>query len=500
MIKVGEEYIRQVADSETVFDMAAICYKILEDEISNPIKFISEYMDESILHGVGNPNYQKLRKFSDKVCERLERYSELEFPNQRSYIIALLEELILEPFQKDTENQLSVIYTLLSTIDSMVPFWNGLRIAERTPLNRGKSRNTHFVYLAAERLLHEKLILKIGRERKGSADFGEGFSHLLFLKKEMLPKKAQAPEVCFLPCRKRNRHFCLKIAMITGVKGSHFKTLWDVGTSKVIEYIEGAQEKTAKSLWRKMEMAIRQGAEFIILPEFSVSEEILKYIKKKLAERKKKENIPSDLIAVFPGSTWITSKKNEHDNVQIILDAWGTEIGRYYKNAPFRKKSNSRKGYESSEGMSNPGLYTSIFEVEGVGYVLPATCRDVIDGGYTDYLVRKFCPTLLMIPAWSSSGSSFERPLKAYAADYFSNSVFCNGCGALSGNASIVGGAAVLGKKGTVAVGQFETVKKPDLWKENCGKECDRYCGYLLEINFDPAKMDQKDRISFWSL
>ncbi len=500
MVKVGEEYIGQIADSETVFDMAAICYKILEDEISNPIKFISEYMDESIVPVAGNPNHQKLRKFSDKVCAVLERYSELEFPKQRSYIIAMLRRLVLEPFQRDTGNQLSVIYTLLSAIDSMVPFWNGLRIAERTPLNRGKSRDTHFVYLASEKNLHEELILEIGRERKGSADFGEGFSHLLFLKKEMLPKKAQAPEVCFLPCRKRDRHFCLKIAMITGVRGSHFKTPWDVGTSRVIEYIEGAQEKTAEGLWQKMETAILQGAEFIILPEFSVSEEILGYIKKKLAERQKKENTPSDLIAVFPGSTWITSNENEHDNVQIILDAWGKEIGRYYKNSPFRKKSNRRKGYEASEGMSNPGLHTSVLEVEGVGYVLPATCRDVIDGGYTDYLVRKFCPTLLMIPAWSSSGSSFERPLKAYAADYFSNSVLCNGCGALSGNASIVGGAAVLGKKGTVAAGQFEAVKKPDLWKETCRKECDRYCGYLLEINFDPAKMDQKDRISFQSL
>ena len=31
-------YIQQISEAETVFDMAAVCYKILEEEIINPVE------------------------------------------------------------------------------------------------------------------------------------------------------------------------------------------------------------------------------------------------------------------------------------------------------------------------------------------------------------------------------------------------------------------------------------------------------------------------------
>lgn len=46
-MKVGQTYIKKIAAAESVFDMAVICYKMLEDEIANPIVFISQYIDES---------------------------------------------------------------------------------------------------------------------------------------------------------------------------------------------------------------------------------------------------------------------------------------------------------------------------------------------------------------------------------------------------------------------------------------------------------------------
>lgn len=501
MMKIYQRYITLVDNSENVFDMAAVCYKILESNISNPIKFISEYVDESSLSIEKNPNYQLLREFSDQISDVLKEYSEFDFPNQKLKVVKLLQDINLTSFHEKKGNQLSVIFTLLSTIDSVVSSWDRQRIVERTPLNdRGKSKNTHLVYFASSESLHKELILEIGRERKQSADFGETLSHLLFLQKKMMPTKANAPEICFLHCKRHANQYCLKIAIITGVTGKHFNMCKAIGSTQTIKYIDEFQSEIGEKLWQKMEVAIQKGAEFIILPEFCVSEKILSYIKEKMGEWKKNNRKVSDLIAIFPGSTWITSGNNVHNNVQIILDSWGREIGRYFKNTPYRKKRKDGKGYIDSEGLSYPGYCTTVFYVEGIGYVLPATCRDVIDGAYTDYLVRKFCPTFLFIPAWSSSGNSFKHPMKTFAADYFTNSVFCNACGALSGNASVMGGAAIVKKQDTVADGLFKEVKRPDYCPKIDRKKCDRCCTYLFQLNFDPAYLDCEDRIIFQAL
>lgn len=501
MMKIHKRYITPVANSESVFDMAAVCYIILESNISNPVKFISEYVDESSSSINKNPNYQILRKFSDQIRDVLKEYSEFDFTNQKLEVVELLQNINLDSFQGNTENQLSVIYTLLSTIDSIVSYWDMQRIVERTPLNnRGKSKDLYFVYFTSSEPLHKELILKIGRKRKQNPDFGENFSHLLFLQKKMLPNNANAPEICYLHCKRHDKQYCIKVAVITGVTGKHFKILKTIGSTQIIQYINEVQNEIGNKIWEKMEIAIKQGAEFIILPEFCVSEAILKYIKGRIAEWHKNNRRASQLIAIFPGSTWITSEKNVHNNVQIILDAWGREKGRYYKNTPYRKLHKSGRGYEESEGLSNPGYRTTIFYVEGIGYVLPATCRDVIDGTYTDYLVSKFCPTLLFVPAWSSSGNSFRRPMKTYAADYFTNSVFCNACGALSRNASIMGGATIIKKQGTITDGLFKEVKRPIECQNVDRKKCNRCCSYLMHINFDPEYLYRKERIMYQAL
>lgn len=485
-------YIRQLAAAETVFDMAAICYRILEDEVANPIVFISTYVDESEPGYLGNPNFETLIGFSDFISEKLEKYSELNFAENRNEIIRAMQEIELIPFLKEKENQLSVIFTLLSTIDSLVPFWDDAVIMERNSLNRGKSKETHFVYLSCRKYIHKVLIQEIGRARKSSGDIGETLNNLLFLKKDVLPKGAMAPEICFLHRRSREYSACTKVAIIVGMQGIHFTTEKIGGSTEVIRYKNELQIKTAENVWQKIHTAIRCGAEFILLPEFCVSEDMLEYFEQKLSEYMLQENAVSKLIAVFSGSTWIQS----NDNVQFILDAWGRKIGTYYKNTPFRKEKRNKNGYQRCEGLQHPGYRTSLFRIEELGYLLPATCRDVIDGKYTEYLIQKFLPTFLFIPAWSSSGSSFERPLKGFAADYFVNSVLCNGCGALIRKTSIMGGVVIPYKKQTVAAGYFKKVKKIKSMTEKCQEDCEELCSYILEIDFSNGIVSPGGRIS----
>ncbi len=495
-MKVDSKYIEKIAESESVFDMAAICYEILEKEITNPILFISQYLDEDSEAEINNPNFMILREFSDNISKALEKYSELDFTEKKEYIVELMEKLQLVVFLQNKENQLSVIFTLLSTIDCLVASWNITDIAEGGHLNKGKSSASYLVYMASNECLHEEVIWKIDRERECKGDIEETLNGLLFLKRDMLPPNAQTPEICFLYRKPVEIPWRLRVAVITGLEGTHFKIVSTVGSTKVIRYVEEEQEQVARKICCKMYDAIQQGAEFILLPEFCVSEKILEYIKRKLSEWIKDEQLNSHLIAVFPGSTWIDSE----DNVQFLLDAGGRTIGRYYKNTPYRKKRNGGTGYQSCEGLAHPGYRTSLLWIKDIGYILPATCRDVIDGTFTKYLVQRFQPTFLMVPAWSSSGSSFEQPLERFAAEFFTNAVLCNGCGALKGNASIVGGASVLGKKKTVASGKFEAVKKPDVQTGLCVKGCNKLCSYMLELEFSPQNISFEERVRKWEI
>ncbi len=151
-------YIQQISEAETVFDMAAVCYKILEEEIINPVGFISRYIDESETRSQENPNCRALVSFSDFISERLEKYLELDFPKHKGEIVCRMRETTLAAFQEDKENQLTVVFMLLSTIDSLVPFWEEAIKSERVSLNKGKSRDTYLVYLSCRRCIHKELV------------------------------------------------------------------------------------------------------------------------------------------------------------------------------------------------------------------------------------------------------------------------------------------------------------------------------------------------------
>lgn len=482
-MKIAQIYINKIASAESVFDMAVICYKILEDKISNPVAFISQYIDEGdeeVCLEFKNPNFKRLQDFSVKVAERLEKYSELDFPQQRSDIVHWMHTISLEAFLEEEKNQLSIVFILLTIIDSLVPVWiqRGIITMGKSLLNRGKSRRYCYAYLTYRQCIHETLMQNIGRERKANGDFGETLDNLLFIKKDELPKKAMPPEVSFLTRRNNVSSFCVTVAIITGLSGYHFKITRTHGSTRIIEYIPEIQIELAGKVWGKMQKAIENGAEFIILPEFCVSEGMLGFIKQKLLEYKAYEK--SNLIAVFPGSTWTET----NDNVQFILDAWGRERGQYYKNMPYRKRKKNVGGYQFCEGLANPGYRTSLLCIEGLGYILPATCRDVIDGIYTNYFASRFHPTFLFVPAWSASGRAFVQPLKRYAMDYYTSSVLCNACGALKRKTGIVGGAVVPVKDKTVASGYFREIKMSETSAKNCNRRCDKLCGHILEIDY----------------
>lgn len=493
-VNVDDKYLTELEKSETIFDMAAICYDILTQELDNPAGFISEYVDEYVGEEKveSNPNIALLTEFADDVADLIEDYPKSTFKEKKQRVLDKMQKIELAAFGRRNENVLSVVFSLLSVIDSVVPMWNPIQWKDPKPLNKGDSLEKYIVYPIGK-CIHEELIQKIGRERKTVPGIDENLSNLIILDRKKFPRKAELPKLSYLE-RKSDGEKVIKIAIIAGIDGQHFIVKHTVGSKERIEYVEGWQEQIGKMIYKKMYRAIENGAEFIVLPEFCTSNEILSMIKTKLREWKMNSSLQSKLIAVFPGSTWT----DENDNVQFLLDANGNDIGQYYKTVPFRKRKRGKKsnGYEITEALEHPGYRCTFLYVNGLGYVLPATCRDVIDGAYTDYYVEKLTPTLLLIPAWSSSGGSFEKPLKQYAADYFTNSVFCNGCGALRKQSTIIGGATVIGKKKTAATGVCTPVKRP----YNCTTPCSSICAYMLELELSPSNISMQGRITHYRI
>lgn len=496
-VAIDKKYIDLIDSAESVFDIAAVCYGILEEKIASPAMFIGQFVDETGDDFFGgypvNPNSGILRSFADAVSRRLEKFSVVDFDDQKAYIVEQIQNIKLVSFQEYNQNQLSVIFTLLSVIDSLIPFWNLREISEGTALNIGESRESHLVYPTGGKNIHEELIREIGRERKSHESFDEILTNLVFLKRTQLSPGAEIPEICFLSRRCSEGSAHIKVAVISGFRGEHFEIHRKIGSTRVIRYHDEMQMEMARKAWEKMESAIALGVEFIILPEFCVSEKMLSYIKDQLAKWRAKSS-QDNLIAVFPRSTWIESD----DNVQIILDSWGEEQGRYYKNAPYREP-NKKGSYQFVEGITHPGYRTCLFLVDGMGYILPATCRDVIDGQKTTYLVQKFWPAFLFVPAWSRSGRSFAQPLKEYAADYFTNSVLCNACGALNNKTGVVGGVAIPQKDQTVAAGYFSEFHKTGAEAQSCGDSCGQICGELVEIDLETSEKAPKERITWQS-
>ena len=114
-----------------------------------------------------------------------------------------------------------------------------------------------------------------------------------------------------------------------------------------------------------------------------------------------------------------------------ILDVWADEIGKYYKNSPYTKKKRGKYGYEMYEALSDPGKYCDLIAVEGIGTFLPAICRDVIDGKYTEEIVRLLHPFCVVISAWSPSIMSFKIRLLELPEIFFTNSIFVIACSAV---------------------------------------------------------------------
>jgi len=116
---------------------------------------------------------------------------------------------------------------------------------------------------------------------------------------------------------------------------------------------------------------------------------------------------------------------------------------------------------------------------------LPAICRDVIDGVYTEKLIKTLLPVFIMIAAWSSSVASFEVRQREYACKYFTSTVLCNACGAVDAKKDKIGNGSIVVKKDTIADCNIRSIQRYSC-EGGCCKE--GVCLYIMEYTFSGCK------------
>lgn len=473
-----DEYLKE---SNNIYDLIGNCFGVLCDNIDNHQLFISRYLDEG-QGRIKNPNIRSLNEFSEKVMEIVREYRPSMYQVTLKKILAAIDELKLSDYLDDKENQLTVVYCVLTAIDAVAMEWESKWMTSKLgPLDRqGKTR--YRVYFNTRKTINSDYISKICRERSGASDFFEQFESFRFIDSHKWKERIDVPQVKYLPQNRGKENSYehgrkIKISVIPVSCRKNFEFVPTIGSGLRVEYSNNAQDKVIKVILESLEKAINAESNIIVLPEYVVSSEVHEAIHKKLKEYAQRVSEKNKLIAVFEGTTWT----EEDNNMMRILDSWGEEIGKYYKYSPFTEKRVEGYGFKQYEALRNPGKYCDLIAIEEIGLFLPAICRAAIDGEYTDEILKMLLPEFTIISAWSPSVASFETRERKFANEYFSSTVFANACSAVRIGSDKIGNGCIVSKEQTIAGASIENI-----YRDNCESTCGNgTCVYMLEYNFE---------------
>lgn len=475
---LSEDIKQYIMEPDNIYDLVGNCYGLLSEKVKRQDLFISTYLSEGRA-GNSNPNLNLLNSFSEEVMRKTSAFQ----PSYYNEFIEFVEESITQLYLRDyldkDMNELTVIYFLLAGIDAGARMWESHKLsAGLGPLDR-INKTGYRVYYNSHNTMHSDFVDKIGRDRTHESDFLDQFEIFRFINTKQWVLGENVPEVIYISYGRNDSRRVqrgLRIAVIPGLNEKNFEFRETVGCGYRLDYSVSDQQVIKKKIMKSVKRVLDAGCDIIALPEYVSSPEVFRAVReqiKKEFEKKSFEKIP---MLTFSGSGWT----KDDNNVMKILDAAGDEIGTYYKYSPYTKKRSGKYGYERCESISDPGKYCDLIAVEGWGTLLPAICRDVIDGKYTSEIVRALLPFLVIIAAWSPSVRSFEPRQKELANKYFVSSILVNACGAVKKDAKKIGNAGIVHKKDTIAGIHFENICRDD-----CDTSCPKCpCAFIVEYDF----------------
>lgn len=471
-----DEYINE---AHNIYDLVGNCFGMMCEKVKDQTAFIRDYVSEGERNS-SNPNLPMLNRFFEKVMDAVISYRPSRYQEFAKRVRGWIQELELREYLKREENELTVIFFLLSGIDAGARLWEMKKLSSAAgPLDRD-NKTGYRVYFTSNYTLHDDYIDHVGRDRMNCSDFASAFRTFRFINTKDWKLGENIPRIIYIPKNRGEmdkRGTILKVAAIPGMDECNFQFQPTYGSGCKVVYTLTEQETIKKKIQNSLRKALEARCDIIVFPEYVASPEVYGMIRdqvKNFSLNVSAENRPR---LIFSGSTWT----EDDNNVLNILDAWGDEIGKYYKYSAFTKRKKNGIGYEICESLANPGKYCDLVALEGMGLFLPALCRDVIDGKYTEEIVRALLPFFVVISAWSKSVKSFVPRQKELANKYFISSILVNGCSAVRKDRISIGNACIIHKNNTIAGASIE-----DICRDNCREECkNSECVYIAEYDFE---------------
>lgn len=535
-----DSFVDDLIQAEDEYEVMALCYnKLLEYTRDTDVLFVAkiEHLESDVEFNSFAQKFEELRQTIISYSQEIN----VHFGSDGTGFDTFKDRLIIAlssfpcPEQIDVGRWTSVcLFYVLEALDSYIDKNLALvRSDYRTfgPLNRGRSKTFCLVYL------HEQ-------ESFLSVSYAEGYDGFrrplrntrigsLFHAVLLIPYQQDSivPQITpvFLDdhCKQvLNERKAVKIASVPyiGFDTFSFHELSAIDPCAPGKMPDGPfyidydkEEDNVQRVIALLQSAINGNANIIVFPEFIMSPKMFNGIKsylKKLDSAQK-----SDLFLVLAGTSyeWDNEKGN---NILHILNANGIEIGSYYKHSPFLiqaeekihgvlfhpskdpdlqaqheqeiKPHKQRRYLGNCEILSDPGKECTLIDVDVVGRILPAICRDVIDGR-TESLANLFVPSFLVVPAWSQSINSFDTRFLTLANTIHTVSLLCNCCNAVKGtDKKVTGKIAVPQKRGTRMDALIQEITRD----KDCTHFCQDHGGCVVQVEINFAKSNPQVRLN----
>lgn len=437
---------------ESAYDLAALSYDYLMKQIqpNKQVKFISEYIteetdDEETDMPGRNPNIGMLRKFTDDVSNTLlDDYREMDILLDDVLDFVLSARQHLQKYGNETYNEAAIAYYLLMAVNLYAG--NCFECSEIAPLNRSYQTNAYIYRCQADGMITANLKSQNLGDPILPLEIRDDFHHLKILEKAELKDRMNPPQMVTLSIdenhvgiKRITENQCLNVAIIPFGRKDICEFVPKGGDAFRVRYPDEHLQSSIEKAKKLLELAICEGANIIIFPEYvcfpKMQDAISDYLRD-IAD--KHPDLLNDLLLVVAGSGW-TSDDN---NVSIVFSSGGTPLGKHYKCEAYhkkiekeikRKKGSEKKFIRIIEGLEDPGKESVIIQIPGLGSVMPAICRDISNSNLIETLARVFRIDFLMIPAWSNSlHNAFENQLcNITSTNRNTCSVVCNGCGGI---------------------------------------------------------------------
>lgn len=526
-MELKEDFVNNLWQSQSVFDVVGVCYcELLKYVKDSEVRFIMHAVhmaSEENLEDESLP-FEKLRTTILALAQQIDANSEQAGIGFSEFRTRLLQELNFFACSTSLSGSFPIcIFYVLEALDSYVE--NHLEDVRDSflhgPLNKGQSRKHCLVYLQE----HESFLsgaytveTRNGfRKPYKPTRIGTMFRTILLMQCDSLPcvpviKPVLIPERA--DCKKsilQDKRF--RIASIPYIGFDTFK-FHEKGKSEpcslgsfpegefYVDYPPELETQNIERIERLLGLAIRREANIVIFPEFIMSDSMRNTVASYLRNLEPAKR--NHLLLVIAGTSYRWDGESEGDNILYMYNSRGVELGKYYKYSPFIEQSEQRfhgtdlfpkkdglpNYIRRCEILSNPGQECTILDIAGIGRLLPAICRDVIDGDYTLCLAKSFVPSLIMTPAWSPSITGFDNQFASIANTIHTMSLLCNCCNAVPGvGEKRIGTICVPQKKGT----SMDAKVEPLIRREGCGNSCQECGGCMIQIDVDFSGVHRAD-------